>query len=177
MNDIRIPVLIILVFAGFLSLFILFGSKKQQQQQYNLPHTFLAGATKPSKLTPEQEKKIEEKILAKLSKKVAGQADCTDYDFPYFNPETSTCVQCFESSFNCLTGFQRCLAGRCVKKNSPQCSYYPIGNLGGGVVNEDKSSSTTPPTSETGSKPQTFPPPSAPPTQIIPLMLTYSPPK
>jgi hypothetical protein len=65
-------------------------------------------------------------------KKVASVVECTDPLYPYFDAETSTCVQCFESSFNCLTGFQRCFRGRCVKKNSPQCAFYPIGLVGGG---------------------------------------------
>lgn len=72
-----------------------------------------------------------EKVLP--TEKVKGEADCKDPNFPFFDPKTSTCVQCFESSFNCLTGFQRCYQGRCVVKNSPQCSYYPIGGTGGAI--------------------------------------------
>lgn len=72
-----------------------------------------------------------EKVLP--TTKVKGEADCKDPNFPHFDPKTSTCVECFESSFNCLTGFQRCYQGRCVVKNSPQCSYYPVGGTGGAI--------------------------------------------
>lgn len=65
--------------------------------------------------------------------KVKGEADCKDPNFPHYDPKTSTCVECLESSFHCLTGFQRCYQGRCVVKNSPQCSFYPIGGTGGAI--------------------------------------------
>lgn len=71
----------------------------------------------------------DDEIKKRLETKVKGEEECTDSDFPYFNPETSTCVQCIEC-FNCLMGFQGCLKGLCVKKNSPQCANYPVGLLG-----------------------------------------------
>lgn len=87
--------------------------------------------------TPEQQEE-KERILRARIKRVASAAECTDPEFPYFDPVNSTCVQCFENSFNCLTGFQRCLAGICVKKTSPQCSFYPTGILGGGITKENE---------------------------------------
>ena len=87
----------------------------------------------------ENEKKLREEEIEKIfNTKVASQAESLDSEFPYFDPKTSTCVQCFENSFNCMTGFQRCLNGRCVRKNSPQCSYYPVGLLGGSVIVPNK---------------------------------------
>lgn len=133
--------LIIIMFVG---LVLLSGIKKYlpQEPDYQEAHeqNKLAGAAGEN-LTPEEEKvkKLrEDKIQKILRTKVGSQVECLDPEFPHFNPETSTCVQCFESSFNCLTGFQRCLAGRCVKKNSPQCSYYPVGVLGGSITTPNK---------------------------------------
>lgn len=80
----------------------------------------------------------EEKIrnLRARIKKVSSAKECTDPEFPFFDPATSTCVQCFASSFNCLEGYQDCLSGLCVKKTSPQCAFYPVGVLGGSIDNQ-----------------------------------------
>ncbi len=59
---------------------------------------------------------------------------CTDKNRPYWDPEMNKCVECFESSFHCLSGYQRCYRGDCVIKNSPQCANYPIGALGNLLV-------------------------------------------
>ena len=80
----------------------------------------------------------EEKIrnLRARVKKVSNAKECTDPEFPFFDAATSTCVQCFASSFNCLEGYQDCLSGLCVKKTSPQCAFYPTGVLGGSIDNQ-----------------------------------------
>jgi outer membrane biosynthesis protein TonB len=54
---------------------------------------------------------------------------CPDKKTPYFDSASGQCVECMED-FNCIVGYQRCYKNKCLKKNSPQCAYYPIGALG-----------------------------------------------
>lgn len=49
---------------------------------------------------------------------------------PYYDSTTKKCVQCIITN-NCLLGFERCYQNKCIKKNSPQCAFYPIGVVGG----------------------------------------------
>jgi hypothetical protein len=74
-----------------------------------------------------------EAVIAKIPAG-ANPTKCPDEKLPYWDPTYNKCVECLESSFLCLTGYQRCYRGTCVVKNSPQCSYYPIGAVGGAVV-------------------------------------------
>ena len=142
-----VSILFIVLVSSILLFFILhhlypFFKKIRKKNYNNNNRKLLAGATSTTgnsssarSLTKEEEEK--EKELETYSpsqfRKVASALECTDPLYPYFDAATSTCVQCFEDSFNCLTGFQRCLRGKCVKKNSPQCSYYPIGLVGGTI--------------------------------------------
>ena len=79
-------------------------------------------------LSQKTTEKEDEEITSKLLDPVDGK--CTDPNFPYLDKSNNKCVQCFPNSWNCLTGFQRCHLGICVRKNSPQCAYYPFGAQG-----------------------------------------------
>ena len=76
-------------------------------------------------LSPEDITRQEEQdVLSQLMDPTDGK--CMDPKFPFLNPTINKCVQCYTDSWNCLTGFQRCRGGICVKKNSPQCAFSPF---------------------------------------------------
>src|ERR1700750_1885688 len=65
----------------------------------SLGNRSLAGATLlPPNTNEEKEEKADREKRAKiiLATRVKGPSDCKDPNFPYFDPDKSTCVQCFE---------------------------------------------------------------------------------
>jgi hypothetical protein len=85
----------------------------------------LAPKGKFTTLTPENIFRDNEDYDKNLLKDPTKEGKCEDPNFPYLNKQINKCVQCFPSSFNCLTGWQTCRGGMCVQKRSPQCRYYP----------------------------------------------------
>jgi hypothetical protein len=57
---------------------------------------------------------------------------CSDGE-PYWDESKNKCVECLIDN-NCVIGFERCYQNKCIKKNSPQCAFYPVGILGQGIV-------------------------------------------
>lgn len=69
-------------------------------------------------------KEERDKYVAMLKEPTA-DGKCLDPNYPYLDKSINKCVQCFTNSYNCLTGWQRCLYGFCNIKPSPACSFYP----------------------------------------------------